>query len=184
MMMRDECIYSNNTSKLLDQVSYSDDQHFDLLKSLDGVSLERLDPNRSSADLLNFHSAAETVGFATPGYQNSQHFINTQFNGELTLDPKIFSPDNDGYQDLLNINYSFNSPGLVANVRVFDQAGRLIKTLVNNQLIGAKGSFTWDGINDQNERASIGTYVIFFEVFSPNGDQKQFKKVVVLGARL
>ena len=56
----------------LDIFRYTDDLHFALLVDDEGVSLERVDPIRPSNDDSNWQSAAETEGFGTPGYRNSQ----------------------------------------------------------------------------------------------------------------
>jgi flagellar hook assembly protein FlgD len=145
--------------------------------------LERINPNGAS-DGTNFHSAAESVNFATPAYQNSQYSLSTIFKGDVNIDPETFSPDNDGYQDLLNINYQFPEPGNVANVRIYDRKGRLIRDLINNELLGLKGTFKWDGITEDNNKARIGVYLIYFEVFNPNGEQKVYKKTAVLAGFL
>ncbi|MEQ8907863.1 MAG: lamin tail domain-containing protein [Vicingaceae bacterium] len=178
-------VYVLNTSnELIDGFLYDEDMHFEVLNSMDGVSLERLDPNRSSEDRGNFHSAAESVGFATPGFENSQYFPETQFKGEVSLDPELFSPDNDGYQDILNINYQFNAPGFVANVKIYDRGGRLIKDLIKNELLGAKGTFSWDGVTEDGSKARVGIYVLYFEAFNPSGDQEVYKETFVVAAQL
>ncbi len=172
----------DQNDNVIDYVNYTDDMHFALLQDADGVSLERLDPNRASNDAGNFHSAAENQGFGTPGYINSQYFAETKFSGEVTVDPELFSPDNDGFQDIVNINYEFDAPGFVANVTVYDELGRVIKTLVKNELLGAKGTFTWNGITDEGTKARIGIYLIFFEAFNQSGDKEILKNPCVVAS--
>jgi hypothetical protein len=109
---------------MIDQFSYNDNMHFALLNSVDGISLERLDFNRPSDDVTNWHSAAESVNFASPGYQNSQ-YIPVENTGSVSIDPNVFSPDNDGYQDVINISYEFTEPGNVANIFIFDASEEL-----------------------------------------------------------
>lgn len=176
-------LFDQNDS-LMDFVIYSDDMHFALLQDEKGVSLERLDPNRGSNESGNFHSAAESEGFGTPGYINSQYFAETKFSGEITIDPELFSPDNDGHQDNLNINYQFNAPGFVANVTIYDEQGRVVRRLVKNELLGKKGTFTWNGVTDDNTKARIGIYLIFFEAFNTSGDKEVFKEPCVVAGQL
>jgi len=177
-------ILINSKDYIIDQFNYSDEMHFELLNDDEGVSLERIDPNRSSNYRSNFHSAAESVGFATPGYENSQFFRNTSAQGFVSINPNTFSPDNDGFQDVVSINYQFESPGYVANISIFDRNGRLIKKLVSNELLGNKGNFIWDGISDDNQKARIGIYVIYFEAFNTNGDKEIFKLPLVVAGFL
>ncbi len=168
----------------LDLFNYSDALHFALLKSVDGVSLERVDPNRPTSDNSNWHSASQAANFATPGYQNSQYSLAPEAKGTLTIEPAIFSPDNDGYQDLLTITYKFDEPGFVGTMKVFDLAGRELRTLMNNELLGTSGSTSWDGLMDGNEFARIGPYVVYMEAYDLAGNVEKFRKSVVLAHRL
>lgn len=172
-------------SIVAESFSYTEDMHFPLLDDVDGVSLERLDVSRPVNDMGNWHSAAQTVGFGTPGLPNSQLFITGQADGEVSLEPEIFSPyDFDGFNDLLNIYYKFDSPGYVGTIRIYDSNGRPIRDLVTNELLATEGTYTWDGTKDTGEKARIGMYIILFEAFSDQGNKSVHKLSTVLGGRL
>ena len=177
-------VFLGATGDTLDLFNYNDALQFALLKSVDGVSLERLDPDRPTSDNSNWHSAAEAVGFATPGYQNSQFAPAPEARGELTIDPAIFSPDNDGYQDVLTISYRFDEPGFVGTMKVFDIAGREVRTLMNNELLGTSGAVSWNGLMEGNDLARIGPYIIYMEAYDLAGNVEKFRKTVVLAHRL
>jgi hypothetical protein len=161
-------VYVIYNSEIIDKVSYLDEWHFDLLDNTDGVSLERIDPNGNSDSEFNWHSAAEDVGFATPGRENSQYRPAVS-NGEISFTEDVFSPDNDGYQDVLQISYNLTNSGLLGKAQIFDDRGRLARTIFTNELLGSSGSFSWDGTTNQQVKASIGVYVLVFEVFSTDG---------------
>jgi hypothetical protein len=161
-------VYLLYNSEIIDKVSYLDTWHFDLLDDTDGVSLERIDPSGESSGEFNWHSAAEDVGFATPGRINSQ-YRPVVSSGEISLSADVFSPDNDGYEDVLQISYELTSPGLLGKTQVFDDRGRLVRTIFTNELMGTSGTFTWDGLTDSQIKASIGVYVLVVEVFSTDG---------------
>jgi hypothetical protein len=171
-------------SNTIDQLHYYSSWHFPLLNIVDGVSLERLNPSRATQDPTNWHSAAETAGFATPGYKNSQNDNSQGSGSEISIDPEIFSPDEDGHNDVVNVHYHFDNPGNVANVNVYDSKGRLVRNLVNNELLGNDGSFAWDGVTNEKGKARIGMYIFYIEVFGINGDTKTFKKTCVLASKL
>ena len=173
----------NNLNQVVDEFHYNEKLHFELLDNNEGVSLERIDYDRPSNDITNWHSAAEAIGFATPGFENSQHLKAIKDKGEVVVWPKTFSPDNDGVDDVVTISYDFSTEGNVANVIIYDAKGRLVKRLIQNELLGRVGVFSWDGINDANEIGLIGIYVIFVEVFNVNGSVKSFKKTVVLAGK-
>lgn len=171
--------------ELIDLVTYDESMHYPLLRDVDGVSLERVNPDRASGDRSNWHSASEASGFATPGYQNSQFGLVTQAEqGEIRLAPEVFSPDNDGFDDILMISYSFKQAGCNATVRIYNQYGQLVRNLVNNELCGTSGSWSWDGIDNRRSKASIGRYVVLIEVFNMEGDSWKVKKMAVLGGFL
>lgn len=166
-----------------DSFAYHEDMHFGLINDPDGVSLERLDFNRASDDPGNWHSAAEAEGFATPGFENSQYFPGTITGDMVSLNPEAFSPDNDGFEDVLNISYTMDAPGYVANITIYDAKGRLIKNLVQNELLGVEGIFTWDGIDNDRLKARIGAYIVYFEVFTTDGTVSAVKKPFVVAGQ-
>lgn len=169
---------------LLDRVSYNADWHFKLLDSKDGKALERINALDESNNASNWHTAAEAVGFATPGKENSQ-FVPSVDAGELTLPTKVFSPDNDGHEDVLQIRYKMKANELLANVQIFDAQGRLVRKLKENEYLGTEGVFAWDGVNDEGTKASIGQYVIVFEAFAPQGGIRfSDRKVCILAGKL
>jgi hypothetical protein len=168
----------------IDIVSYTAAMQYPLLNSVDGVSLERISPERASKDATNWHSAAESVGYATPGYKNSQFGIAVSDENEITLSPDMFSPDNDGYNDNLTISYLFGASGNNASITIYDASGRLVRNLVNHELCGTSGSYTWDGITNDRMKASIGRYIVFVEIFDLDGNVKRYKKSTVLAGKL
>lgn len=169
---------------VIDQFNYSDDLQFALLSSFDGVSLERIDFDRPTQDAGNWHSAAADVGYATPAYENSQYLTTENTSEMMALEPELFSPDNDGYNDVLNISYHFDAPGHVANVNIYDAKGRLVKRLVKNELLGTSGTYTWDGLTDTDEKARIGIYMVYFESFDLEGKVSREKQSCVVGGKL
>jgi len=184
--------YNNDSStvfllmndSVVDQVSYTKDWHFRLLQTQRGVSLERFNAAMPSNDPNNWHSASETVGFATPGRVNSQ-IHNVGVDGALTLSSPTFSPDGDGFQDVLLIRYELSDPELLGDLVIYDDKGRKIRTLLESHLLGSEGVIQWDGVRDDHTKASIGIYIILFEAFNAtNGDKFVQRKVVTVAGRL
>jgi hypothetical protein len=175
-------VYIIYNSEVIDQVSYLDTWHFKLLDNTDGVSLERIDPNGLSSSSFNWHSAAESIGFASPGRKNSQ-YLPALTNGNFNLSSDLISPDNDGYQDVVQLNYQMSETGMLGKVTIYDDRGRLIRTICSNELLGTEGTFSWDGLTDNFVKSSIGVYVLFFEAFSTNGSLffAQRKAITVAG---
>ncbi len=177
-------VYLFYDSLLLEKVAYSSKWHFPLLENTDGVTLERINPNNSLNDENNWHSAAENIGFGTPGKINSQT-LNQQQQGDFQMSSKTISPDNDGYEDFLLIHYQLLQGGMVGTIKIFDAAGRLIKQLISNELLATSGEFKWDGTRDSGVKATIGNYIILFEAFSlSSGENFTKTKVVIVAGKL
>lgn len=172
---------SNN---VLDLFRYDDDIHFTLVNKPEGYSLERVDPFRATDDPTNWHTASDVAGKATPGFQNSQYSLRPDPSGEMTIEPSIFSPDQDGYQDLLTIAYRFNQPGFVGTIVIYDVAGREARKLMENQLLGAEGAISWDGILDSGSKGRMGPYIVVMEAYDLAGNVETFRKTVTLAHRL
>lgn len=171
-------------NNVMDKVSYQDDWHFRLLDATKGKSLERLDPLGISDDKNNWHTAAEAIGFATPGGENSQ--LNPAVsNGTFSFTSETVSPDNDGMEDVLQINYEMEEAGYIGNFTIYDDRGRKIATVFQSELLASRGTFTWDGVRDDNTKASIGQYVALFEAFNIDGGAVfSKKKAFVVAGRL
>ncbi len=178
-------VFASKGLQQLDMFVYEEGMHLSLLTTYKGVALERLNPDWPTQERSNWHSAAQSVGFGTPGYRNSQYtaFFEAEI-GHVELYPEVFSPDGDGHDDLLNVSYSFDQPGYVANIRIFDSRGRLLRYLSRGELLSREGVITWDGTTDDNIKAPIGIYIVHLEVFDLKGNVKHFRRTAVLGGRL
>jgi hypothetical protein len=165
--------------QILDECYYSREMHYPMLVSEEGVSLERISFGMPSGHEENWHSAAATEGYATPGRANSQQYILEGQEG-ITVEPEIFSPDGDGRDDLLVLGYDFPSPGNMATILIIDPRGRIIKKITENHLLGSTGFFTWDGSNESGRRARAGIYLIYMRIFNAKGEVSRYKETCIL----
>lgn len=163
-----------------DHLIYDADMHYPLLNSTKGISLERIAFNRPTGDATNWHSASSSAGFATPGYLNSQSQEGIIPGADFAVTPEIFSPDNDGYNDVVTFSYKMDREGYTGNIKIYDSEGRHIRHLMKSELLGIEGSISWDGFSDEKQKASVGIYVVFFEAFTPDGSIAKNKKSCVL----
>jgi Lamin Tail Domain len=178
-----DVVILNAQGKIMDELAYTDKWHFKLIDNAEGVALERVDYNGLTQQPDNWHSAAGSAGYGTPGYKNSQFYPDQQLPGEINVSPGVFSPDNDGFDDFATIEYSFPSPGYVANITVFDAGGRVVRLLQQNALCGIKGNYRWDGLGEKNQLLPSGIYIIYTEAFNLKGKKKHFKNVIVLARK-
>jgi len=168
---------TNRSLERLDRLSYDEDMHYGAIGSTEGVSLERLRADAPTQEAANWHSAASSVGYATPGYRNSQA-ESTRPTDSIALTPDIISPDNDGFDDFAEIFLTFADHDNRLTVTIYDTQGHAVCHLVNNELCGQTAHYRWDGINDHGNRVPRGQYLALFRWWNANGKQRSFRKVV------
>lgn len=173
-------IYSNDL--LIDAFDYNSVLHHPLITDQNGVALERLSPEQDSQQTGNWHSAAATVDYGTPTLPNSQLItpISAPQDFPFHIAEPTFSPDGDGYKDVLAIAYQFESSGNSLQLSIHDLQGRTIKQLCNNTLLAQSGLLHWDGTTDEGTLAGLGIYTLFFEYFEATGRVKRQRETVVL----
>ena len=158
--------------------------HFQLLSSFEGISLERLSTEMPTNQSSNWHSASEAAGFATPGIENSQSLGIENMTGSFELSTSIFSPDNDGLDDVLQFHFSEMKSGCVGNLTIYNERGIRVRRLMRNEYLGLEGNIIWDGLTDEGEALAIGIYIVTFEAFNQDGIQVKYKRDFTLARKL
>ncbi len=172
---------TDRAGNVVDMLTYNAEMHMELLDDPTGISLERISAQRSASDPDNWHSAASICGYATPGEINSQSY--GVIDSELLLDvvPQVFSPDNDGYEDLLEIILNTGGNDWVIGLLITDMQGNIIRVLANNDLAAPSLTYTWDGEGQNGAMQPMGFYVIHARGFRPStGEQWIRRKAVAL----
>lgn len=168
---------------ILDEFTYTEKMHHPLIHNREGVSLERVSPKVSAADQGNWNSASAEAGYATPGYQNSQYLPERRHLMSVSSAPS-FSPNGDGYNDLLRITYDTPRPGWIGNSWIFDLSGRQVHQLLKNQLLATSGFYDWDGTDETGTRIPPGPYILVMEAYDLDGHVERFKNAIVLTDRM
>jgi hypothetical protein len=178
-------IICSKSRNIIDETFYSEKMHYDLLVETQGVSLERISSENPSTDKNNWHSASFDVNYGTPGYKNSMttDVIEINDNNEINIVPEIFSPDNDGFDDICNIYYDLNENGYTINIKIFNSKGRLVNNLLNNSLTNKEGFVSWNGCDEDNHLLDPGIYIIQAEIFDMKGFVKRIRKAAVLAIK-
>lgn len=162
----------NTQGEVLDELHYDESWHFELLQQKEGVSLERLDPTAPTQNKNNWHSAASTNGFATPGQKNSQTVNSSATQENFEIIPPVFSPDLDGWEDYCRLQYGNMRSGQVISVTIVDANGNFIKKLVPRALLSSNGHFSWNGTNESGKTCHAGVYIFIIEQYDLSGKTK------------
>ena len=169
------CAIANASFHVLDSMAYDGDMHSAFLRDFRGVSLERLDATLPSMDRSTWISAAESVGWATPGVKNSQTLPIVNFTGKLTLAPEVFRPNNSGEDDVLQVMYDLPQNGCIGSLYVYDPSGQKIVTVAEHRLLENRGRLIWDGKDQDGRRVRGGLYLIVMELTEPKGTRTVLK---------
>ena len=166
---------------IIDDFRYHEKMHHPLLKSREGVSLERASPNLLTNDPNNWHSGAEATGYASPGVVNSQFFKDFT-SAEFKVEPRLISPRSSQLPVYARIFFQLQKPGSTGSVYIFNQHGIRVKTLVNNSLLSTNGTFQWDGTNLDGLPVPMGYYVILFQFTLSDGTVGRFMETVAVAS--
>ncbi|GAB2627023.1 hypothetical protein GCM10026987_25410 [Belliella aquatica] len=175
-------VWLDPEEELVDIFSYNEKMHHRLLKEVRGVSLERLSPTEPTQNPENWKSASASVGYASPGFRNSNLFEGSADFG-IKINPKVFVPDAAGEQNFTTLSYKMDQAGSLATIRIYSVSGQLIRELCQNDIWGTSGFYTWDGTDSSSRKVRPGYYVVTIDLFDMQGNVNQIKKTVVVATK-
>ena len=170
----------NADGSVLDSFDYTEDLHFTLIEDTEGVSLERVNFTIDANNNNNWQSASQNVRFATPGYANSANVTIDPSSDVISISTETFSPNQDGNDDLMILNYNLDKSGYLLTVAIHDAAGFKVRELTQNELLSTQGIITWDGTNTEGNISDLGIYIVVGSLFHQDGEVINFRKTTVL----
>jgi hypothetical protein len=169
-------LYNRELVKI-DEVYYNEKMHYSLLSSFEGIALEKTSPDSKSGIAANWHSASESSGWGTPGKQNSMYIELPSNDNIVTFSSSKISPDGDGYEDFLTINFNFRETDNSFSITIFDEAGNVVKKPAVNIHSGPEAVILWDGTADDGSPLRTGIYIVYITAFNNKGKTESWKKV-------
>ena len=166
-------ILYNRSLKKIDEVFYDEKMHYSLLGGNEGISLEKVTSKGNSADKTQWHSASESSGWGTPGAANSVLIEHQERGDKVNLSSTKITPDNDGNEDFLVIDFKLEGLGNIISIDVFDETGRFVKRLTDNLLAGPEASIVWNGTAEDEKLVSTGIYIFLISVFDDTGKSER-----------
>jgi len=142
------------TGKVIDSLIYTTDWNI-----VENRSLEKYRPEFNSSDSSRWGTAVNELG-QTPGLTNSIYYKELAKTGKLVLEPNPFSPDGDGFDDLLYIKYKLPFEYGLITIQIFDVIGRTIAAPYWNMYTAQENILTWDGKRTNGNLARMGIYII------------------------
>jgi Lamin Tail Domain len=173
---------TNSKGKVIDSFSYYSGMHSVFIANEEGVSLERLSVSMPSTNAGNWKSASSFSGYGTPGYANSNVIHEALTDDEFSVEPEVFLPIH-GQPDFAKVGYRLALPQYLCTIRIYDPAGHVIKTLIENSLLGTEGFFVWEGDREDGSKARTGTYMVWIELYNSEGVVKRIRKRVTVASK-
>lgn len=162
-------------SVVVDRFDYQPSMHSPMIHDAAGVSLERRSPDRPTGESSNWFSASSLSGYGTPGYANSQSNEWLVAEADFVFSSTVVSPDGDGYQDVLQIDYRMDNGDLSADAMVYNAAGNMVARLLNGALLGTHGIMQWEP-----RGVPQGRYVVQIVIFDRGGTRQVMRRTVAV----
>jgi hypothetical protein len=132
-------------------------------------------------------------GHYPPGISDRVDFLANvmEYFGKVPTGPGTGTEDNEVFVTKLSharpnpfnpsttIAYTLAGRSQVA-IRVYDLAGRVVRTLVDGEAGPGEHKVVWDGTTDAGQRAASGVYFVRMEAEGPAGGFREVGKVVLL----
>ncbi|MDL2241555.1 lamin tail domain-containing protein [Bacteroidales bacterium OttesenSCG-928-L03] len=167
-------ILNNETQEIIDEFPYQEEMHTTSTANKKGISLERIDPEEDTTNRSNWRSAGSKSGSGSPGYEN-----------KASDDPTTGETRNPGavevkYPDMTNpayqIIYRFDEAGYYTSMHLFNSRGRLIETLLDNEVTKEEGTVLWS----PSTKLSGGIYILYIEAVHSSGKSVRLKTPFVV----
>ncbi len=170
------------SGKTLDSLYYLPNWHNRNFIDTKNKSLERINPALNSDDKTNWSSCVANEG-ATPGKANSIFTESLEPKSKVSINPNPFSPDGDGFEDFTILSFDLPYKISQVNMKVFDNQGRMVRSVLSNRPSSSNNSIIFDGLDDNGKALRMGIYILLIEFFADGSNNVETIKTPIVIAR-
>ena len=170
--------------QVVDSLPYREEWHHPLLRTTKGVSLERVSSFFPSYIPSTWQSASSSQDYATPGMKNSTALPLELGPDLITVFPLVFDPGGSSGPNQVSITYSLEQNGWMGTFTIYSAAGREVRVLGQNQILGTSGIISWSGTDATGSRVPPGYYIFVAQLFDLSGRVKVVKRALVVASPL
>lgn len=158
-------VLTDRGGRTIDMMCFNDSMHNALLSVTSGISLEKLDPLCLNSPGPCWNSASSSLQYGTPGAINSRIMQEPEGESGISLSPRVFSPDNDGVEDILLIEIAGAERDSFIDIMITDMTGGTVRRIIHGGYLGNNDRFFWEGKNDSGKIVVPGIYVVHFNIY-------------------
>ncbi len=148
-----------------------------------GRSLERLHLAPAEHSALNWKNSHSPNG-ATPGSENSLYISRGVDENMWSFSNKVFSPDGDGHNDILQIAYQGEEALEYTTIKIYNTEGKLIRTIASDEMAPTPALWVWEGDSETETMCRIGMYIVLIEYETVLRKTGKLHEVLILAQRL
>ncbi len=163
----------DNTSNLIDELTYGNDIPWPAAANGEGPTLELLNSNRDNTLAENWQASWEIGG--SPGQANSTLLGIPERNTGLPATVRLSQNYPNPFNPRTTIAYALPAAGDV-DLAIYDILGRKVVQLVREQQNAGYYQIAWDGRNHLREQAGSGIYIYRLTVNGVN----RYRKMILL----
>ena len=143
-------------------------------------SIERVSISVSGREGTNWSSSVAPSGSTPCGRNSVSEVVRHGGAFEIGMSSRVISPNGDGVDDRVILSFVLPSPGMRANLTVFDADGRAVKRLLDQRRVGTVVQTIWDGINEEGRLVPPGMYIVNLGVKRLDGGWEESRGTLVV----
>lgn len=170
----DRILLINTHGIKIDEIAYHENWQHPLLKDLEGVALERRNCSISGLLAENWASGAANDNYGSPGLENSASQANAYKDSseDWIIYPKVITPNGDGLDDYLFLKKKSDKENLIAELKIINESGELIKNICGPQTISNQEWPIWNGLTEDCRVGPTAIYYVWIRYGILNGKTK------------
>ncbi len=82
----------------------------------------------------------------------------------MFLTSSVLSPNNDGVDDVLELNFNSSLNEINSTVTIYQPNGEIVKHWLKNEFIGKQEKKHWDGIDNKGQRITTECILLLLKI--------------------
>lgn len=173
----DRIFLADPNGDFADSCNYSSGWQDTDIENTTGRSLEKFNPEMLSSNSNSWSTCTDIAG-GTPCRENSLSRP-VSSDVEINADPNPFSPYSQAKDKSTLISGKSRYLKSRLNLKIYDLAGNIVKTIATNDYTGTEFAYVWDGRDDKGFILPAGAYVVLVESYDTGSNESAASKIMI-----